>query len=233
MLHLHTERLAALADEAPTKEETEHLTACEVCAGEVSAYKRLLALTMQTREIPALPLVGWSAIAEPLHREGLVVRTRRGGGWEAWTRRAVAAGLLLAIGAGVGRYTLRQEQPASVASAPGTVPTVATPVSSAGTPVFTSVAQARAALAAHARGYQDAAEYLSANDSATGSPAPDAVRSRLAALDEVAARAHDALREAPYDAVINRSYLTTQTAREATIRQLGAALPVGYRLARY
>jgi hypothetical protein len=40
----------------------------------------------------------------------------------------------------------------------------------------------------------------------------------------------EALREVPYDPVINGYYLTTLGQREATLRQLDTALPEGYRV---
>jgi len=42
-----------------------------------------------------------------------------------------------------------------------------------------------------------------------------------------------ALNDAPYDPVINGYYLTTVGQREATLRQLNTALPVGMRLTSY
>ena len=43
----------------------------------------------------------------------------------------------------------------------------------------------------------------------------------------------EGLAEAPYDPVINGYYLTTAGQREAALRQLAAAVPVGTRLMSY
>jgi hypothetical protein len=42
-----------------------------------------------------------------------------------------------------------------------------------------------------------------------------------------------ALHEAPHDPVINQYYMATVGAREATLRQLGTALPAGRSLNRF
>ena len=56
---------------------------------------------------------------------------------------------------------------------------------------------------------------------------------RLAALDEVAQATAAGLQEVPNDPVLNQYYLSTVGARNATLRQLKGALPVGFRLERY
>ena len=43
----------------------------------------------------------------------------------------------------------------------------------------------------------------------------------------------DAMREAPQDPVINQYYLATVGAREATLRQLGTALPASAQMNRF
>jgi hypothetical protein len=59
-------------------------------------------------------------------------------------------------------------------------------------------------------------------------------RTRLAALDNVMTEIRGALKEAPEDPVINQYYLTTVSAREATLRQLGTTLrPDGVSLNRF
>ena len=45
MLHLSTDRLAALGDEQPTSAEAAHLATCEVCARERAAYLHRLIVT--------------------------------------------------------------------------------------------------------------------------------------------------------------------------------------------
>jgi hypothetical protein len=78
-LHLDPERLAALADEAPTAEEGAHLAHCLACRRERDAFVALLALAQ--REGPAAvdldgtagePLTSWAPIAEALRADGLL-----------------------------------------------------------------------------------------------------------------------------------------------------------------
>jgi hypothetical protein len=57
--------------------------------------------------------------------------------------------------------------------------------------------------------YQHAAAYLADHDSTAHVDESEAYRTRLAALDRAGRAMSEALREAPYDPVINRYYLTT------------------------
>ena len=61
----------------------------------------------------------------------------------------------------------------------------------------------------------------------------DSYEARLAALDEIAATTRAALYRAPQDPLLNQYYLTTLGAREATLREIGAAMPTSRRLERY
>jgi hypothetical protein len=89
-------------------------------------------------------------------------------------------------------------------------------------------------LARAQREYQRAAAWLAANDSAGASARePEALRTRLAALDEVMPHVRQALNAAPQDPVLNDYYAATYDARESTLRQLGRALPVGEKLNGY
>jgi hypothetical protein len=152
------------------------------------------------------------------------VRTRLGRAW----LQAAAALLFVAGGTVFGRYT------AGAAPLPGlTVGTVAassSPVDSA--PVaFRSVDDARAARTQAQLVYQNAAAYIAQHDTAAkGGESPSAMRTRLAALDQVSTAMRQALNDAPYDPVINDYYLTTLGQREATLRQLNTALPAGMRV---
>jgi hypothetical protein len=84
------------------------------------------------------------------------------------------------------------------------------------------------------RDYRHASAYLVAqNPETTVTEQRDAYRARLAALDEVAQATAAGLQEVPNDPVLNQYYLSTVGARNATLRQLKGALPVGYRLERY
>ena len=68
--------------------------------------------------------------------------------------------------------------------------------------------------------------YLSGQDTVTRTADdPEIYRARLAALDEINGVALDAVHEAPQDPVMNRLYLSTLGARDATLRQLGEKLP--------
>ncbi len=234
MLHLHTERLAALGDELPTPEEALHLASCETCAHERRAYQSLVAMARAEREPFGLPLTRWDAIAA-----GLVVPTAA----DAPSRRSnrwmlrIAAGLLLVAGGVVsGRVS------AGAGPLPGGAPTVAqTPVSNGATRtvaqrnadsvVFESVDEARAAQQRSEALYQQAAAFLARYDStATGGSSPVAYRSRLAALDNVISTTREAMRHAPHDPVINGYYLTALGQRDATLRQLNTALPASLRV---
>jgi hypothetical protein len=97
-------------------------------------------------------------------------------------------------------------------------------------PEFASVEEALAALRRYEVAYQHAAAYLADNDSTARVGDLDAYRTRLAALERVRGAMSEALREAPYDPVINGYYLTTLGQREATLREFEAALPDGHRI---
>ena len=97
-------------------------------------------------------------------------------------------------------------------------------------PEFSSVDEARTALQRYEFAYQLAARYLADHDSTARVGDTDAYRTRLAALDRAGRAMSDALREVPYDPVINGYYLTTLGQREATLRQLDTSLPEGYRV---
>ena len=82
--------------------------------------------------------------------------------------------------------------------------------------------------------YERAAAFLAASD--TGAHVvtdPTIYRDRLAALDEMAAASKTALRTAPDDPLLNQYYLSAVSAREATLQQLGNALPQGVTVVRY
>lgn len=237
MLHLPAERLAALADADPTIAEADHLAACAECGREWRAYRALGNLAAGARGATDTPLLSWDVLSERLRAEGLqrsaerpaaarAVATRR------WMIRAAAAIVLFAGGLVAGRVSYAVV-PADDAIRGADV------VADAGDPsdvdaVFESEEEALTAMLDAERRYQLAASYLVSNDSATRLDNADSYRTRLAALDEVAAATRRALYEAPYDPVINRYYLTTLGAREATLRQLDATLePVGMQVGRF
>jgi hypothetical protein len=101
-------------------------------------------------------------------------------------------------------------------------------------PRFTSIEEARAAQAQSQLTFQTATAFLAQQDTTNGiSDTPATIRTRLATLDRVREVVGKALNDAPYDPVINGYYLTTVGQREATLRQLNTALPVGMRLTSY
>jgi hypothetical protein len=242
MLHLPADRLAALADEYPTAAEAAHLAECAACSGEREAHKQLRALAASEWARLAPPLTSWEGIAGRLRSEGVLhPSTSSPPAWRGVARRGLrAAAALLLVGGGVaaGRYSAG----ASPLPLPGaTVATVvrvpAPPADSVGedAPTFESPEAALEALARAERQYQHAAAYLVEQDP-SARPVADSsevYRNRLAAFDDVLAATRVALYEAPHDPVINRYYLATMGAREATIRQLSTALPVGMEINRY
>jgi hypothetical protein len=243
MLHLPAERLAALADSEPTPSESEHLTICARCAGERAAYGRLLAQSMDERRRIGPPLNTWEALSAKLEQEGLVrpstttvvADTPRRTSTVSWTRVGVriAAGLLLAVGSGIaGRVSAGASPLPFGASNNVGADVTATTTDSAGG--FSSSSDALAVLSNSQRDYERAAAYLAAHDTSGASEeASDRYRTRLAALDQLANTSREALNESPEDPYLNQSYLFALGAREATLRQLGAALPAGTRLMRF
>lgn len=236
MQHLHTERLAALGDDMATTEEAVHLAACDVCAHEVSAYQRLVAIAHTERETFGLPLTRWESIAAGLavespHEERAIVM-----GQPNRRMLQIAAGLLLvAGGAMAGRVSAGAGPMPSASPSVAASPIVNTATNGgarvdADSVFFATSDDARAAQQRSELIYQQAAAYLARNDSTGGgSPSPVAYRSRLAVLDRMLSTTREGLREAPHDPVINGYYLTTLGQREATLRQLNTALPSSLR----
>ncbi|MEO7714131.1 MAG: hypothetical protein ABIV10_14540 [Gemmatimonadaceae bacterium] len=239
MLHLSTERLAALADDHATADESAHLATCAACARERDAYRALVAMAGAERSAFGLPLTRWDTIASALEagagsgapadltpRRTLRVASR-------WPLRAAAGLLLLAGGAVLGRATAGTDvTPGTPSASTSTTQVVADSgarlVSDA---AFASIEDARAAQRRSEQLYQQAVAYLAQYDStAVDDGSPVAYKSRLAALDRVISATGEAMREAPHDPVINGYYLTTLGQREATIRQLNTALPASLRL---
>jgi len=231
MSHLPDERLAALSDEPPNSAELAHLASCDRCASERAAHRALRELASAEGAQIGAPLTEWASLAPALRADGVIDtgewrvarRPRRFTG--VWSQAAAA--LLIAFGGiAYGRY-----------SAVGSVlPESGSAVAARGhdadsLPTFSSVEEARVAQERYETLYQSAALYLAAHDTAELTPdSPAAMRHRLATLDEVGATVRQALTESPGDPVINGYYLTTLGQREATLRQLNAALPAGVRL---
>src|SRR5687768_1961940 len=243
MLHLSSERLAALADSEPAPFEADHLAGCADCARERAAHRALLMMARADREQLGMPLTRWDSLAPELHRAGLVTAgalmsapavpnqplprrpaMRRTVAW----LQAAAVLVLLGGGAALGRLSagaapfgslkLTRDRSSDVPGVgvplpplPPALPGVAVAIGSApdGLPEFGSVDEARYALQRYELAYQLAARYLADHDSTARVDDADAYRTRLAALDRAGRAMSEALREAPYDPVINGYYLTT------------------------
>jgi hypothetical protein len=229
--HLPAERLAALADDELTTGEAGHICSCDVCARELNAQRHLRALARdETRRLDA-PLTRWETLGPRLRAEGLMRDVPPSRGGMHWVRRVAAAVVLVAGGVLAGRLSVHgggfSGSAASIANA------------SLGqlhdsVPIFRSPDEALATLTRAEQEYRHAAAYLVA--SGPSAPADDqreTYRARLAALDEVAQTTQAALADAPHDPVLNQYYMSSVNAREATLRQLSGALPVGMRLDRY
>lgn len=238
MSHLSIDRLAAIADETPTPDEATHLAGCWDCRAEVAAYRRLARLAAMA-PVQAEPLTAWSQLAPQLRAEGIIVELERTPGaglaipskmpthrpsLKIWTMR-IAAGLALIVGGGiVGRAT------APEATANPDFATTAAPISQ-----YSSPGEAIRALNVAQQQYQSAAAFLASRDTLSRFVGmnQDSYEARLAALDEIAATTRAALYRAPQDPLLNQYYLTTLGAREATLREIGAAMPTTRRLERY
>jgi hypothetical protein len=230
MSHLHPERLAALAEGEPTAAEATHLSSCSACAHEIAAHRRLLMLAWQEREALTAPLASWESLAAAMREEGQIraARGARGPSWQGGTRivQAAAAVVLLLGGAAIGRMTIPE-----VVSTERTA-SAARPVSNADSvTTFRSTAEAISILQRAERDYRMAMMFLSGQDTVTRvADDPALYRARLAALDEMAGVALDAVHQAPQDPLMNRYYLATLGARDATLRQLGEKLPENVQL---
>jgi hypothetical protein len=220
--HLSAERLAALADDELTTSEAAHVAECPSCVDEISAHRRFLRATREEARIPSVPLTRWETLAPQLAAAGLI--RRRASRWPA----RIAAALVFTLGGAVaGRYTaVSRVVPAGLDTAQADI--------GDSMPIFHSAAEAIETLTRAERDYRHASAYLVAqNPETTVTEQRDAYRARLQALDEVARATQTGLQEVPNDPVLNQYYLSTVGARNATLRQLKGALPVGYRLERY
>jgi hypothetical protein len=232
--HLPTERLAALSDESPTATELAHLTTCADCARERAVYQNLLELASADSARLGAPLTTWERLAPALVADGVIDsgralptvarHNRRRGPW----LQAAAAVLLVTGGMVAGRVT------AGTPVLPLGGATNRLVASADSVPRFGSIEEARAAQAQSQLTFQTATAFLAQQDTANGiSETPATIRTRLATLDRLREVVGKALNDAPYDPVINGYYLTTVGQREATLRQLNTALPVGMRLTSY
>jgi len=213
MSHLSPERLAALIDEQPTAAELAHLAACRPCARERGAYEALAAMS-QSRGSIGKPLTTWDRLAPALAKDGIMETDRSLGrrmrGARPWLQ-AAAAVVLMVGGAAFGRMTAPSASPDVVSL-------------SLDAPNISSVEQAQALAAKSQNVYQASLAYLAGKDTSNLSySTPAAIKTRLAALEQVTRIAGAALEDAPYDPVVNTLYLNAQGQREASMRMLNTA----------
>lgn len=239
MQHLDPERLAALDEEAPTPDELSHLASCLACRQERDAFAQLRVAAIAPPLAGAAPLTDWNTLSVALGREGLlelsgarpeldkgageyaqtalVSEPRRLRRMPAWLRAAAALALVTG-GVAAGRL-----------SAGETVLPVSADISTLATnddddAEFASVSEASTVLDRAQRDYERASLWLASHDTTVNAQA--VYRARLAALDQMMMASRAGLYEAPQDPVLNQYYLAAYTAREATLRQLGASLSV-------
>jgi hypothetical protein len=213
MQHLPIERLAELGSSEPTAAEVEHLATCTMCASEHAAYERVVAMAADERRRIAPPLTDWGSLRSQLRSQGMIMtpaEAEAGRAWSAKVSRVSGRIAALAVSGG-----------SDVA------------VSTLDTDDFTSTASALQVLRRAQEEYERAAVYLASHDTSASEGASDLLRTRLAALDEMAETSLRALGNAPADPIMNQVYLTTLGARNMTLGRLATALPVGSRLSRF
>lgn len=231
MLHLSSERLAALADESPTSAELVHLTGCEVCTRERALFRNLASLASSEANRIGAPLTSWESIAPVLVSDG-VIDTGRGLKLRARTvsrpwLQAAAAVLLVAGGMMAGRATTDATVIPFAANAKPESPVIDT------TGRFKNVSEAAQIQAQSQALYETATAYLAQHDTSSHVDSPSSIQTRLAAIEQTQDVMGEALKKAPYDAVINGYYLSTLGQREATLRQLNAVMPASMRMTSY
>lgn len=232
MLHLSSERLAALVDDAPTPAELVHLTGCAECTRERAMFRNLAGLASSESNRIGAPLTNWESIAPVLVADG-VIDNGRGLRLRARTVRrpwlqAAAAVLLISGGMMAGRYTAG----ASVLPVSESQTSLAT-MGIDTTPRFKSVADAEQIQAQSQALYETATAFIAQHDTSAHVDSPSSIRTRLAAIEQTQDVMGEALKKAPYDAVINGYYLSALGQREATLRQLNAVMPASMKMTSY
>ena len=230
MLHLSSERLAALADESPTPAELVHLTGCAECTRERAMFRNLGSLASSEANRIGAPLTSWESIAPVLVSDG-VIDNGRGLKLRARTvsrpwLQAAAAVLLVVSGMMAGRATTGASV-LPIAANGRTEPNIDT------TGRFKNVADAAQIQAQSQALYETATAYLAQHDTSSHVDSPASIQTRLAAIEQTQDVMGEALKKAPYDAVINGYYLSTLGQREATLRQLNAVMPASMKITRY
>lgn len=175
------------------------------------------------------------AETEPVAIESWFARARPRSRGE-WWRVAAAAVLLAGVSGAVGRISasLPLTSLPVAASTPASGERTAADIfsfSGLGATGYNSLEDANRALARNERDFDRISLWLTAND--PSAKTSDILRRRLAALDQVIAATYDARKAAPQDRVLDHYFRAAYTAREATLQQLGGALPVGRSLERF
>ncbi len=237
MQHLDPERLAALDHEAPSSDELGHLAVCAACRAERAAFAALSELAMQSAHDHVVSdeprLTHWDVLSTRLRAEGLLTSpvappfrartSERSADRSARVGPAmlrVAAALVLFLGGVLGGRVSVGSSSLPFAAGPSTPLTAIAD----GGASFQSIGQATHVLDQAQRDYERASLWLAAND--TTVRGSDVYRARLAALDQMMAASRAGLRDAPQDPLLSQYYRAAYAAREATLQQLGSALPV-------
>ena len=259
--HLEIERLAAFDHDAPSVGELAHLAACATCRTERDAFSALNQRSMHLADTPVFPgaprLTNWESLSVALRAEGLmagatvavrdaqiapsaplelapqswVERAKPRSQIEWW--RAAAAMVIVALGSGtVGRMSagLSMESSATPSAEVASAGVLGT-FGGLGNTGYSSIDEATKALARTEREFDRISLWLTAND--PSAKTSDILRRRLAALDQVVAITYAEWKAAPQDRVLDHYYRSAYAAREATLQQLGGALPVGRTLERF
>jgi hypothetical protein len=236
MSHLTSERLAALSDDTPTPIEAAHITTCSACTAELAAQRKLARLAAAAQPLAAGPLVDFDALVPRLRAEGLIKAPARSVRARLWALRLAASLALVTGGVLAGRATAARPLPllprgdAASGAAAASPAALAQPVAS-----FKSADDAIRTLTLAQQTYQSAAAFLAAQDTTAHFIGlnQNTYRTRLTALDEIAASTRAAMYQAPQDPVLNQYYLATLSAREATLRQIGQSMPATRKLGAY
>ena len=231
MSHLSPERLAALVDDTLTPIEAAHVTTCADCTAEMAAQRKLSRLAAAASSSFGPPISRFDALVPRLRAEGIIDGSDRRARMTRWAVRIAASLGFIVVGAAAGRMTAGA--PLLPIGGNGTGTGMQSVADHA--PTFKTQDDAIQAMMASQQMYQNAAAFLAAQDTTqhfTGLNT-DAYRTRLAALDEMAAASRSALYRAPQDPLLNQYYLAFQTAREQTLQQLAVSLPAKQQLGRY
>jgi hypothetical protein len=234
MSHLPSERLAAFVDESPSPTELLHLAGCAECTRERAMYQSLADLATAESARIGTPLTSWESLAPVLRADGVIdqgrgLRFRARQVRRPWLQ-AAAAVLFVAGGMMAGRYT------AGASVLPMNDPAVAAVTAPRADSVthFASIEDARAAQVRSQLAYESATAWLAQRDTASIAPeTPAGMRTRLAALDRTRQVMGDALRDSPYDPVMNGFYMSALGQREATLQQLNTVMPASMRATSY